>query len=36
MNIYVGNLALNVSEGELQQVFEVFGEVISQTVAIQY
>ena len=29
MNIYVGNLAFNVSEGELQKVFEVFGEVTS-------
>ena len=29
MNIYVGNLALNVSEGELQQAFEAFGEVAS-------
>lgn len=29
MNIYVGNLALNVSEAELQQAFEVFGEVAS-------
>jgi RNA recognition motif-containing protein len=27
MNIYVGNLALNVSEGDLQQAFEAFGEV---------
>jgi len=27
MNIYVGNLALNVSESELKQVFELFGEV---------
>lgn len=29
MNLYVGNLALNVSEGELQQAFEAFGEVSS-------
>ena len=29
MNIYVGNLALNVSEGDLQQAFEAFGEVTS-------
>ncbi len=29
MNLYVGNLALNVSEGELQQAFEPFGEVSS-------
>jgi RNA recognition motif-containing protein len=27
MNIYVGNLALNVSEVDLQQAFEAFGEV---------
>jgi RNA recognition motif-containing protein len=29
MNLYVGNLALNVSESELQQAFESFGEVAS-------
>jgi RNA recognition motif-containing protein len=29
MNIYVGNLALNVTEGDLQQAFEAFGEVSS-------
>jgi RNA recognition motif-containing protein len=29
MNIYVGNLALNVTEGDLQQAFEAFGEVTS-------
>lgn len=29
MNLYVGNLALNVSESELQQTFETFGEVTS-------
>ena len=29
MNIYVGNLALNVTEGDLQQAFESFGEVTS-------
>jgi RNA recognition motif-containing protein len=29
MNIYVGNLALNASEGDLQQAFEAFGEVTS-------
>ena len=29
MNIYVGNLAFNVTEGELQQAFEDFGEVTS-------
>ena len=29
MNIYVGNLAFNVTEGDLQQAFEAFGEVTS-------
>ena len=29
MNIYVGNLALNVTEGDLQHAFEAFGEVTS-------
>jgi RNA recognition motif-containing protein len=29
MNIYVGNLALNVTEEDLQQAFEAFGEVTS-------
>jgi len=29
MNLYIGNLALNVSESELQQAFEAFGEVSS-------
>ena len=29
MNIYVGNLALNVTEDDLQQVFEAFGDVES-------
>lgn len=29
MNIYVGNLALNVSEADLQKAFEAFGEVTS-------
>ena len=29
MNIYAGNLALNVTEGDLQQAFEAFGEVTS-------
>ena len=29
MNVYVGNLALNVTEGDLQQAFEAFGEVTS-------
>jgi RNA recognition motif-containing protein len=29
MNIYVGNLAFNLTEGELKQAFEDFGEVTS-------
>jgi len=29
VNIYVGNLALNVNEGDLQQTFGAFGEVAS-------
>jgi RNA recognition motif-containing protein len=29
MNIYVGNLALNATEGDLHQAFEAFGEVTS-------
>jgi RNA recognition motif-containing protein len=29
MNIYVGNMALNVTEEDLQQAFEAFGEVTS-------
>ena len=29
MNIYVGNLSYNASEGDLQQAFEDFGEVLS-------
>ena len=29
MNIYVGNLAYEVTEGDLQQAFEAFGEVTS-------
>lgn len=29
MNIYVGNLPLEVTEDELRQVFTIFGEVIS-------
>ena len=29
MNIYVGNLAFNVTEGELKRAFEDFGEVTS-------
>jgi RNA recognition motif-containing protein len=31
MNIYIGNLAFEVSEGELRQEFTAFGEVISVT-----
>ena len=29
MNIYIGNLALEVTEGELRQEFMAFGEVIT-------
>ena len=32
MNIYVGNLSLEVTEGELRQEFMAFGEVISVTI----
>ena len=32
MNIYVGNLSLEVTEGELRQEFMAFGEVLSITV----
>ncbi len=32
MNIYVGNLSLEVTGDELRQVFEIFGEVISVTI----
>lgn len=32
MNIYVGNLARDVSEAELQQAFEEFGQVTSATI----
>ena len=32
MNIYVGNLSLEVTEGELRQEFMAFGEVLSVTV----
>ena len=32
MNIYVGNLSLQVTEDELRKVFKAFGEVISVTV----
>ena len=29
MNIYAGNLAIDLTEGDLQQAFEAFGEVTS-------
>ncbi|MFC1995318.1 RNA recognition motif domain-containing protein [Chloroflexota bacterium] len=32
MNIYVGNLSLEVAEGELRREFMAFGEVISVTI----
>ncbi len=32
MNIYVGNLSLEVTEGKLRQEFNAFGEVISVTI----
>jgi len=32
MNIYVGNLALGVTEGELRQEFTAFGEVTTVTI----
>jgi RNA recognition motif-containing protein len=32
MNIYVGNLALGVSEGDLREVFQAFGEVSTASV----
>ena len=32
MNIYVGNLSLDVTEGELRREFMAFGEVISVTI----
>jgi len=32
MKIYVGNLAYDVTEGELQQEFEVYGEVTSVSI----
>jgi len=32
MNIYVGNLSSQVTEGDLQQAFEAFGEVTSARV----
>src|SRR4030042_1388270 len=32
MNIYIGNLAFEVTEGELRQEFTTFGEVITVTI----
>jgi RNA recognition motif-containing protein len=32
MNIYVGNMAREVTDGDLQQAFEAFGQVSSATV----
>jgi len=32
MNIFVGNLSYNVTEGDLRQAFEAFGQVASATV----
>ena len=32
MNIYIGNLAFGVTEGELRQEFTAFGEVITVTI----
>ena len=32
MNIYIGNLAFEVTEGELRQEFAAFGEVITVTI----
>ena len=32
MNIYVGNLALGVNEGDLREVFQAFGEVSTTSV----
>ncbi len=34
MNIFIGNLSYNVTEGDLRQAFEVFGQVASATVII--
>ena len=33
MNIFIGNLSYNVTEGDLRQAFEAFGQVASATVA---
>jgi len=32
MNIFIGNLSYNVTEGDLRQTFEAFGQVASATV----
>ena len=32
MNIFIGNLSYNVTEGDLRQAFETFGQVASTTV----
>ena len=32
MNIFIGNLSFNVTEGDLRQTFEAFGQVVSATV----
>ena len=32
MNIFIGNLSFNVTEGDLRQTFEAFGQVASATV----
>jgi len=32
MNIFIGNLSYNVTEGDLRQAFESFGQVVSATV----
>ena len=32
MNIFIGNLSYNVTEGDLRQTFEAFGQVASTTV----
>ena len=32
MNIFIGNLSYNVTEGDLRQTFEAFGQVASATI----
>ena len=32
MNIFIGNLSYNVTEGDLRQAFEAFGQIASATV----